>query len=97
MSVLVACVVLFLACDVLVCVSLSHRGRHGLLQRVSQRCLGNQHFHEALIEQQRLRLRHVETDRTTQYDGETSLTPAAVLLLSFSLLEFSFLFRGECF
>ncbi len=36
---------------------------------LSERCLGNSHFRDALIEQQRARLAHIEMDRVTQYDS----------------------------
>ena len=40
----------------------------GLLTCVAERCLHVSHFRDPLIVQQRLRLRHIEVDRTTQYD-----------------------------
>ncbi len=40
----------------------------GLLEALVQRCLSNSHFRDPLVQQQKLRLKHVEQDRTTQYD-----------------------------
>ena len=41
----------------------------GLMTAIVSRCLSNAHFREPLIVQQRARLKHIEADRTTQYDG----------------------------